>query len=462
GVGDVRRARRRRPRRHRLLRPRRGRTAAGQGDLLAGLRPVRRRGPRALPRVRRRVPGPAARLAAAGRGARRPARHGRGRGVHPLAAGQPGVHPGGRADDLGLPEGDGRHPDGPRRARTAVRGADRRPDGDRGGRQAGRAGSRRVRGAEGRGVLVHGRRHPPHAVDRHALRRADAAGRGEGRPRRPSGGGGAPEPRPGPGARAEHEHGRASPDELRGGRGGPPMTRTALVTGAAGGLGALAARRLAAAAWDVVAVDADAEGLARTALRSPNMHVRTGDVTDPGAVADVVAMAGSVQRVVHASAVPPAGPTLEQPPDEVERALRTGVLGAVNVVRATLPGMLERGSGELILCPAHPEPDVPDGPAPASMTTASMTTASMATGSMITAAVAAYADALFAEHGGRGVTIRCCAAPPGVAPRLVLDAVDRSLARPAAEVRVTPAPGLRRLLPARAARGAAAGGFAPR
>ncbi|HLV75194.1 NADP-dependent 3-hydroxy acid dehydrogenase YdfG [Actinomadura hallensis] len=240
------------------------------------------------------------------------------------------------------------------------------------------------------------------------------------------------------------------------------MTRTALVTGAAGGLGALAARRLAAAAWDVVAVDADAEGLARTALRSPNMHVRTCDVTDPGAVADVVAMAGSVQRVVHASAVPPAGPTLEQPPDEVERALRTGVLGAVNVVRATLPGMLERGSGELILCPAHPEPDVPDGPAPASMTTASMTTASMATGSMITAAVAAYADALFAEHGGRGVTIRCCAAPPGVAPRLVLDAVDRSLARPAAEVRVTPAPGLRRLLPARAARGAAAGGFAPR
>lgn len=235
------------------------------------------------------------------------------------------------------------------------------------------------------------------------------------------------------------------------------MTRTALVTGAAGGLGALAARRLAAAAWDVVAVDADAEGLARTALRSPNMHVRTCDVTDPGAVADVAAMAGSVQRVVHASAVPPAGPTLEQPPDEVERALRTGVLGAVNVVRATLPGMLERGSGELILCPAHPEPDAPGGPAPASTTPASTTT-----GSMITAAVAAYADALFAEHGGRGVTIRCCAAPPGVAPRLVLDAVDRSLARPAAEVRVTPAPGLRRLLPARAARGAAAGGFAPR
>ena len=170
-----------------------------------------------------------------------------------------------------------------------------------------------------------------------------------------------------------------------------------------------------------------------------------------------VAMAGSVQRVVHASAVPPAGPTLEQPPDEVERALRTGVLGAVNVVRATLPGMLERGSGELILCPAHPEPDAPGGPAPASTTTAST-----ATGSMITAAVAAYADALFAEHGGRGVTIRCCAAPPGVAPRLVLDAVDRSLARPAAEVRVTPAPGLRRLLPARAARGAAAWGFEPR
>lgn len=196
------------------------------------------------------------------------------------------------------------------------------------------------------------------------------------------------------------------------------MRRTALVTGAAGGIGALAARRLAAAAWDVVAVDTDAEGLDRTALRSPNTHVRTCDVTDPGAVAEVLAVAGPVQRVVHAAMISPAAPALEQPLDEVERVLRTDVLGTVHVVRAALPGMLERGRGEMIFCP----------PAPGA-----------AAGAAASAAVAAYTEALWAEYGGRGVTFRC--APAGTPPRLVLDAVERSLARPAGELHVRPPAG---------------------
>ncbi|TDC63909.1 SDR family NAD(P)-dependent oxidoreductase [Actinomadura sp. GC306] len=200
------------------------------------------------------------------------------------------------------------------------------------------------------------------------------------------------------------------------------MMRTALVTGAARGLGALAARRLAAAAWDVVAVDLDTDGLARTALRSPNMHVRTCDVTDPDAVADVVAMAGPVQRVVHAAMIAPAAPALEQPLAEVEHVLRTDVLGTVNVVRATLPGMLERGRGELVLCPDHP---VPGASAAAAAS----------------AAVAAYTDALWAEHGNQGVTFRCCRTPAGVSARVVLDAIDRSLARPAGELHVVPSAG---------------------
>lgn len=198
------------------------------------------------------------------------------------------------------------------------------------------------------------------------------------------------------------------------------MRRTALVTGAAGALGALAARRLAAAAWDVVAMDVDEAGLADTALRSPNMHVRTCDVTDYAALADILAMAGPVHRVVHAAATAPAAPALEQPPSEVERVLRADVLGAVNVVRATLPGMLERGSGELILCA---------GPA--------------GTGAAAAAAgaVAAYADALWREHGGRGVTLRCVRLDDATPPRRVLDALDRSLARPPADLHVRPGQG---------------------
>ncbi|MBB4777982.1 SDR family NAD(P)-dependent oxidoreductase [Actinomadura livida] len=221
------------------------------------------------------------------------------------------------------------------------------------------------------------------------------------------------------------------------------MMRTALVTGAGRGLGALAARRLAAAAWDVVAVDLDADGLARTALRSPNMHVRTCDVTDPEAIADVVAMAGPVQRVVHAAMISPAAPALEQPLAEVERVLGTDVLGTVHVVRATLPGMLERGRGELILCPDHPEPGA-------------------ASAAAASAAVAAYTDALWAEYGGQGVTFRCCRTPPGVPARLVLDAIDRSLARPAGETHVELSGGTLRERLSRAARRPPAATVAPR
>lgn len=207
------------------------------------------------------------------------------------------------------------------------------------------------------------------------------------------------------------------------------MKRTALVTGAAHGLGALAARRLAAAAWDVVAVDVDELGLAKTAQRSPNTHVRVCDVADPDAVAEVLAVTGPVHRVVHAASAAPSGPVLAQPLGEVEDVLRTNVLGTVNVVRATLPGMLERHAGELFLCPDASGP-------PASPSAA---------------AVAAYADALGAEHGGRGVALRCVHAAAGTPHGQVLDAMDRSLARPASGVHVRVRPP-RRPLPAALAR----------
>ncbi|MQY07200.1 SDR family NAD(P)-dependent oxidoreductase [Actinomadura macrotermitis] len=211
--------------------------------------------------------------------------------------------------------------------------------------------------------------------------------------------------------------------------------RTALVTGAGSGIGALAAQRLAAAAWDVVAIDVDEAGLARTARRSPNVHVRVCDVTDAAAVDKIAAEAGPAQRVVHAAAISPLAPAMDQPLEEVERVLRTNLLGTLHVVRATLPAMLAAGRGELILFSSL-----------AAIAPGRMTSAYAAAKGGINA----YAGSLAVEYGGRGVAIRCvCPAQVdtpayrrqaaehpaatgnarGMHAGVVLDAVDRSLAR---------------------------------
>jgi NAD(P)-dependent dehydrogenase (short-subunit alcohol dehydrogenase family) len=204
------------------------------------------------------------------------------------------------------------------------------------------------------------------------------------------------------------------------------VRRTALVAGAARGVGALAARRLAAAAWDVVAVDTDEVGLAATALRSPNTHVRTCDVTDPEDVADILGVTGAVHRLVIAPppayAPPPtyAPPPAYAPPGALEAPLdevmRRAFLGPAALVSAALPGMLERGAGEVIVI-------VPSGASPAT--------------AAASAATRAYVEALAAEHHGRGVAFRCVSPPAGVPDRLVLDEIDRSLARPG-DVHVAP------------------------
>ena len=53
------------------------------------------------------------------------------------------------------------------------------------------------------------------------------------------------------------------------------MTAVAVVTGAASGMGRLAAQRLAASGVSVAAVDVNDEGLVSTARRSPNMRTYT-------------------------------------------------------------------------------------------------------------------------------------------------------------------------------------------
>lgn len=126
----------------------------------------------------------------------------------------------------------------------------------------------------------------------------------------------------------------------------------ALVTGAASGLGQLMARRLAAQGATVAAVDIDDRGLAATSMRAPTIAAYPCDVTDAEAVSLVVKRVeddiGPIDRVVNAAGIAPAGALLEQSAEEILRVMAVNYGGTVNVAKAALPGMVERGAGDLI------------------------------------------------------------------------------------------------------------------
>lgn len=190
--------------------------------------------------------------------------------------------------------------------------------------------------------------------------------------------------------------------------------RVALVTGAASGLGRLAARRLAAATVTVVAADVDEVGLAETARRAPNVETRVLDVTDAAAVeatvGDVEKRYGPIDRLVHAAAIAPAGPLLDQPTDLVHRVMDVNYGGTVNAVFAAAPRMLHRDRGDIVLF------------------------ASLA-GWMPTPGLGAYTASKFAVVGLAEVlamelrdhAVRLCCACPSLVDTPMIDQIDRDL-----------------------------------
>jgi NAD(P)-dependent dehydrogenase (short-subunit alcohol dehydrogenase family) len=170
------------------------------------------------------------------------------------------------------------------------------------------------------------------------------------------------------------------------------MDGVALVTGAASGIGEATAVKLAASGWTVAAADIDPDGLAALARRVSGVQTHVCDVSDEGAVDSLATAAGPVGRLVHAAAIARLGRALEQPREDFDRIWRVNFVGTVNVVRAFLPAMVERGRGELVLYSSL------DGWVPARK---------MSAYAASKAAVNAYAEALAAEYRGSGVKIRC-------------------------------------------------------
>lgn len=215
---------------------------------------------------------------------------------------------------------------------------------------------------------------------------------------------------------------------------------TALITGAASGMGRLAALRAAAAGHAVAAVDRAGDAVADTVTRSPNSRSYCADVTKPEDITRVFADAtnelGPIDQVVHAAGICEIGSALDQPIEAVRRVMEVNYFGSLHLARAVLPDMLAAGRGTLVLFGSL------SGwlPSPA-----------LAAYSASKSAVAAFSEVLAQELAGSGVRVMCVCpgqietplarnirkidssvlgGQRGADPAKVLDAVDRALAGP--------------------------------
>lgn len=131
---------------------------------------------------------------------------------------------------------------------------------------------------------------------------------------------------------------------------------TALVTGASRGIGLAIAEHLMADGWRVAGVARSVPRLQEIAGRhSPDTFLPlVADVTDSLAVSEAAAAMAALWRppdlvVANAGAYTAVGPTWQADPELWWRDFEVNVRGTHNTLRATLPGMIRRGSGRVVV-----------------------------------------------------------------------------------------------------------------
>jgi NAD(P)-dependent dehydrogenase (short-subunit alcohol dehydrogenase family) len=128
------------------------------------------------------------------------------------------------------------------------------------------------------------------------------------------------------------------------------VRRTAVITGAAGGLGSATVRRLAARDWRVYAADLDSPSL--HALASADVVAVPVDVTSPGsmvALADRVREdTDKVDALVTFAGVVGIGPMVEMSAEDFRRVVDVNVVGSFLAVRELFP-LLHEAGGRIVL-----------------------------------------------------------------------------------------------------------------
>lgn len=125
--------------------------------------------------------------------------------------------------------------------------------------------------------------------------------------------------------------------------------RTALVTGAAAGIGRGIARRLAAGGYRVALLDRAADALAEAVGEVPGGQAVVADVTDAAAVEAAFAGLPFVpDLVVNNAGIVRFGLLADQAPEDFAAVVAVNLVGAQNVTQAAVRRMRPRGSGHVV------------------------------------------------------------------------------------------------------------------
>jgi NAD(P)-dependent dehydrogenase (short-subunit alcohol dehydrogenase family) len=134
------------------------------------------------------------------------------------------------------------------------------------------------------------------------------------------------------------------------------MSAVAVVTGAASGIGRATALCLARDGYEVAMMDLDAVGLSQTRTQIENIggkaHQFALDLTDPLAVGsvtrEIAVTIGAPEVLVNVAGIGVAATVLETSDEDWSRVLAVNLTGPFLTIRATLPLMLDRGSGVIV------------------------------------------------------------------------------------------------------------------
>ncbi len=208
-------------------------------------------------------------------------------------------------------------------------------------------------------------------------------------------------------------------------------SNVAVVTGAASGIGRATALRLARDGYEIAMMDLDGAGLDRTRTQIQQVggraHAFPVDVCDPlsvGSVTRKVAVTvGPPQVLVNVAGIGLAATVLETSDEDWNRVLAVNLTGPFLTIRATLPLMLDRGSGVIV--------NIASVAGQVGLARRAAYCASKAGLVGLTRAVAV-------DHAGEG--IRCVAICPGTVEtewiaKIIADAPDPAAARAAMAAR---------------------------